>query len=338
MRDIYDQIHELEGIPRLTKHEQFVQGIINAVDNRVVVVGDLLPSVNKLMNELGFARETIMKGYKELIKRGIVESRNRMGFFIASADTGQNLRVALLLYAFDTFQETFYKTFKKHLKPEVHLDVFFHHNNIDILDTIIGNIRGKYGMYVVAPIPNPRTSDILKGIPSNKFLMIDRFEQMEGDFSYVTQEFEQATYKAFCELKDVITRYDEFVFYYRPSTDTPIEILRSFKRFIKEYGIKGTIQTEYTPGAITRGKVYFTINNTELWAMLKDCIDKKLDLGTDVGILSHNDDMVKEIICGGITTYSTDFRLMAEEAASFVMSGKSVKKIIPTTLIRRKSL
>jgi DNA-binding transcriptional regulator YhcF (GntR family) len=338
MRDIYDQIHELEGIPRLTKHEQFVQGIINAVDNKVVAVGDLLPSVNKLMNELGFARETIMRGYKELIKRGIVESRNRMGFFIASADTGQSLRVALLLYAFDTFQETFYKTFKKNLEPGVHLDVFFHHNNIDILDAIIGNIRGKYGMYVVAPIPNPRTRDILKSIPLNKFLMIDRFEQMDGDFSYVTQEFEQATYKAFCELKDVITSYDEFVFYYRPSTDTPIEILRSFKRFIKEYGIKGTIQTEYTLGAITRGKVYFTINNTELWAMLKDCIDKNLDPGTDVGILSHNDDMVKEIISGGITTYSTDFRLMAEEAAAFVMSGKPVKKIIPTTLIRRKSL
>jgi DNA-binding transcriptional regulator YhcF (GntR family) len=338
MRDIYDQIHELEGIPRLTKHEQFVRGIINAVDNKVVGVGDLLPSVNKLMNELGFARETIMKGYKELIKRGIVESRNRMGFFIASADTGQSLRVALLLYAFDTFQETFYKTFKKNIDPEVHLDVFFHHNNIDILDTIIGNIRGKYGMYIVAPIPNPRIRDILKNIPLDKFLMIDRFEQMDGDFSYVTQEFEQATYKAFCELKDVITRYDEFVFYYRPSTDTPIEILRSFKRFIKEYGIKGTIQTEYTPGAMTRGKVYFTINNTELWAMLKDCINKNLDLGTDVGILSHNDDMVKEIICGGITTYSTDFRLMAEEAAAFVMSGKAIKKIIPTTLIRRKSL
>jgi DNA-binding transcriptional regulator YhcF (GntR family) len=338
MRDIYDKIHELEGIPRLTKHEQFVQGIINAIDNKVVAVGDLLPSVNKLMNELGFARETIMKGYKELIKRGIVESRNRMGFFIASADTGQSLRVALLLYAFDTFQETFFKTFKKNLDPEAHLDVFFHHNNIDILDTIIGNIRGKYGMYVVAPIPNPRTRDILKNIPLDKFLMIDRFEQVDGDFSYVTQEFERATYKAFCELKDVITCYDEFVFYYRPSTDTPIEILRSFKRFIKEYGIKGTIQTEYTPGAITRGKVYFTINNTELWAMLKDCINKNLDLGIDVGILSHNDDMVKEIILGGITTYSTDFGLMAEEAAAFVMSGKPVKKIIPTTLIRRKSL
>lgn len=338
MRDIYDQIHELEGIPKLTKHEQFVQGIINAVDNKVVAVGDLLPSVNKLMAELGFARETIMRGYKELIKRGIVESRNRMGFFIASADTGLNLRVALLLYAFDTFQETFYKTFKKHLDPAVHLDVFFHHNNIEILETIIGNIRGKYGMYVVAPIPNPRTKDILRNIPVNKFLMIDRFEQMDGDFSYVTQEFEESTYKAFCGLREVIGRYDEFVFYYRPSTDTPIEILRSFKRFVKENRIRGTIQTEYVPGTIETGKVYFTINNTELWAMLKDCIGKGFDPGTDVGILSHNDDMVKEIICGGITTYSTDFRQMAEEAASFVMTGKAVKKTIPTVLIRRKSL
>jgi DNA-binding LacI/PurR family transcriptional regulator len=92
------------------------------------------------------------------------------------------------------------------------------------------------------------------------------------------------------------------------------------------------------PGTIEKGKVYFTINNTELWAMLKDCIGKKLDPGADVGILSHNDDMVKEIICGGITTYSTDFKRMAEEAASFVTSGKAVKKIMPTVLIRRKSL
>jgi DNA-binding LacI/PurR family transcriptional regulator len=72
--------------------------------------------------------------------------------------------------------------------------------------------------------------------------------------------------------------------------------------------------------------------------MLKDYIGAALDPGADVGILSHNDDMVKEIICGGITTYSTDFKRMAEKAASFVTSGKAVKKIMPTVLIRRKSL
>jgi DNA-binding transcriptional regulator YhcF (GntR family) len=338
MRDIFDQIHELEGIPKLTKHQQFVQGIINAVDNKVANVGDLLPSINNLMKELGFARETIAKGYKDLVKRGIVESQNRMGFFIASADTGQSLRVALVLYAFDTFQETFYKTFKKCLGAGVQLDVFFHHNNIDILETLIANIRGKYGIYVVAPIPNPKTKEILKAIPPNKFLMIDRREVLDGEESFVTQEFEESTYKVFCELKKVIAEYNEIVFYYRPSTDTPIEILRAFKKFTKENSIKNTIKTEYTPGTIEKGKVYFTINNTELWAMLKDCKLKGFEPGKDLGILSHNDDVVKEIISGGITTYSTDFKLMAEKAASFVLSGKTIKEIIPTVLIRRNSL
>lgn len=338
MRDIFDQIHELEGIPGLSKHEQFVQGIINAIDNKVLSRGDILPSVNKMISEFGFARETIARGYRELIKRGIVESKSRMGFYIANEDTSQTLKVVLLLYAFDTFQETFYKTFRQKLTKDVHLDVFFHHNNIEIFETLITNIKGRYGMYVIAPIPNPRTSGILKSIPLEKFLMIDRYEKIEGDFSYVTQEFEESSYNAFVELAEVIRKYDEMVFYYRPSTDTPIEILRAFKKFIRNFDIKGTIKTEYIPGSIAKNKVYFTINNTELWAMLKDCKTLNITPGEDVGILSHNDDIVKEIICDGITTYSTDFKKMAELAASFVLKGKKVQKVIPTVLTRRKSL
>src|SRR5687768_16430583 len=108
MQDIYEQIHEPEGIPGMSKHEQFVQGIINTINARLLSGGDALPSVNKLIRELGFARETVAKGYKELVERGIVSSRNRKGFFVSTNDTGQQLKVALLLFAFDTFQEPFY--------------------------------------------------------------------------------------------------------------------------------------------------------------------------------------------------------------------------------------
>ncbi|MDB5119584.1 MAG: transcriptional regulator of fucose utilization, GntR family [Sphingobacteriales bacterium] len=338
MRDIFDQIHELEGIPGFSKHEQFVQGIINAIDNKVLGKGDILPSVNNMIKEFGFARETIARGYRELVDRGIVESKSRFGFFIANEDTGQTLKVALLLYAFDFFQEIFYKTFRQKLGNGVHLDVFFHHNNIEIFETLVTNTKGKYGMYVVAPIPNPRTAGILRNIPTNKFLMIDRYEKIDGDFSYVTQEFEASSYNAFAELAEVIRKYDEMVFYYRPSTDTPIEILRAFKKFIKDFKIKGTIKTEYIPGSIVRNKVYFTINNTELWAILKDCKTQNITPGTDIGVLSHNDDVVKEIIFDGITNYSTDFQKMADLAASFVLTGKKIQEVIPTVLIRRKSL
>ncbi|HEY9262164.1 winged helix-turn-helix domain-containing protein, partial [Chitinophaga sp.] len=148
MRNIYEQIQELEGIPGLSKHEQFVQGIINSINAKTLGRGDLLPSVNQLIYKLGFARETIAKGYKELVERGIVQSQNRKGFYVSSDDTGQQLKVALLLYAFDTFQETFYKTFRARLGDNIHIDVFFHHNNIEIFEAIIASTKGRYGMYV----------------------------------------------------------------------------------------------------------------------------------------------------------------------------------------------
>jgi DNA-binding transcriptional regulator YhcF (GntR family) len=338
MRDVYQQIKELEHIQGLSKHEQFVQGFINAINDRLLSKGDVLPSVNSLVKELGFARETIAKGYKELMSRGIVESKNRIGFYVANEDTNQTLRLALIIFAFDSFQELFYKTLSGRLGKGIHIDVFFHHNNIGVFENIISSVRGKYGMYIVAPIPHKRTADILSTLPMSKFLMVDRYEPIPGDYSYVVQEFEKSSYKAFVELKDVIRRYKEMIYYHRPSSDTPVEILNAYKKFVQEHKIKGVIRTEYVPGSIEKGKVYYTINNTELWAMLKDCISKKLEIGKDVGILSHNDDVVKEIICNGITTYSTDFKKMAEKAADFVKTRKQIREVIPTVLIRRSSL
>lgn len=338
MKAVYEHIHALEGIPGFSKHEQFVQGMINAINEKILGKGDMLPSVNSLILELGFARETIVRGYRELVRRGIVASRNRMGFYVLNENTTQQLRVLLLLYAFDTFQESFYKSFRSGLGANVYLDVFFHHNNIEIFETIVSNARGKYGMYVVAPIPHPRTAAILQTLPMNHFLMIDRYEPIGRDFSYVTQEFEQSTYKAFAELSDRIRKFDGMVFYYRPASDTPIEILRAFKKFIKDYGIKGVLRSEYVVGKLEKNQVHFTINNIELWAMLKDARQQGLELGKDVGILSHNDDLVKEIICDGITTFSTDFKLMAEKAALFVLTRQMVQEVIPTVLIRRKSI
>ncbi|HTJ10786.1 MAG TPA: GntR family transcriptional regulator [Dinghuibacter sp.] len=339
MRAIYQQIQELEGTPGLSKHDQLVQGMINAINARIVSKGDLLPSVNNLSKELGFARETIARSYKELTTRGIVESRNRLGFYVSNEDTDQQVKIALLLYAFDSFQETFYKTFRAGVGKTAHIDVFFHHNNISVFENIVSNVRGKYGMYVIAPIPHERTSGILQTLPMDKFLMIDRFEPMQNDdFSYIVQEFERSSYEAFNALHKEIKTFGEMVFYHRPNSDTPIEIVRAFKKFVKDHKVKHRILDEYIPGSLEKDKVYFTINNAELWEMLRDCGEKKLQLGRDVGILSHNDDVVKEIICDGITTYSTDFKEMAQKAAAYIQNRQKIQEVIPTVLIRRRSI
>lgn len=338
MRDLFEKIHELEEIPSYSKNDQLVQGVINAIDEKLLTRGSPLPSVNKMIAEFGFARETIVKAFRELKERGIIEAHNRLGYFVANEDTKQKLKVALLMYAYDTFQELFFNSFRKALGENVHLDVFFHHSNIEVFETIFTHIKGRYGMYVVSPIPHPRTAELLKQIPVNKFLMFDRYEPMEGDFNYITQEFEDASYRSFSEVAARIKKFEEFIFFYHPASIIPIEILRSFKKFLKDYKIKGEAKPGYEPGSIEKGKVYFTPDNAELFAMIKDCKTKGLVIGRDVGLLSHNDEPVKELIADGITTYSTDFALMGKKAAHFVLTREKVQEVIPTVVINRTSL
>lgn len=338
MLTIFEKIQELEEIPSYSKHEQFVQGIINAIDEKIISKGAPLPSINVLIKKLGFARETIMKGYRELISRGIVESKSRLGYFVANDDTEQTLKVALLMYLIDSFQEQFYRNFRNELGPNVHIDVFFHHGNITVFETMLDMIKGKYGVYVISPIPHPKTKHLLESLPNNKLIMFDRYEPLAGEFNYITQEFEHSTYKVLTELAETIRKFDEMILFHTPGSLDPVEIIKSFKKFAKDFKINTRILTEYKPGSVEKGKVYFTLDNSEIWKIMKDCEIKHLVLGEDIGILSHNDEIVKEIVGGGLTTYSADFSLMGKKVAQAVLKKEKVQEIIPTVLIRRKSL
>src|SRR5690349_1876119 len=156
MQKVLEKILELEAIPSYSKHDRLVQGIINAIDEKLITRGERLPTVNVMIHELHFARETVVKGYKDLIRRGIVESKGRKGYFVSNGNTGQIAKVALMMYLMDSFQEQFYRSFRDELGSKVQIDIFFHHGNIEIFETILNIIRGKYSMYVISPIPHPK--------------------------------------------------------------------------------------------------------------------------------------------------------------------------------------
>ena len=338
MGTVVHKIQELEEITSFSKHEQVVQGVINAIDEKIVTQGSMLPSVNNMVRDLGFASKTIVKAYKELKERGLVESKNRLGYFVVNEATEQTMKVALLLYAFHPFQEIFYNTFREGVGENIQVDIFFHHNNIEVFETILGNIAGKFGMYVIAPIPHPNTKSILKKIPRNKLLLVDRYEELGGEFSHITQEFEIATYMALKELEESIREFDRLILFFRSNSDYPIEILRAFEKFLKDTQIEGEVQSQYIPGSIERGTVYYTIGDGDLWKILKDAKKRNFEIGKDIGCVSNNNGPVKEIICGGITTFSTDFEMMAVKAAKFIKHRKPIQESIPSNLIRRASL
>jgi len=338
MTTIYGKIQELEKVNQYSKHEQLVQGVINAIEDKILVQGNMLPSVNSMVKELGFASKTIVKAYKELIERGLVESKNRLGYFVINEDIDQTFKVALLLYAFHPIQETFYNAFRSALGDNTQIDIFFHHSNIDVFKTMVKNIRGQYGMYVVAPIPHDRTQKILKKLPASKLLLVDRFEDLGDHVSHVSQEFEISTYMALKQLLEAIQRFDEIILYFRADADHPVEISRAFEKFLKDFSINGKVLRNYIPGSVKKGTAHFTISDSDLWGILKDCKEQQLKVGEDVGVLSNSEDPVKEIICDGITTNSIDFRAMGQRAAEFVLNRTITKTTIPTILTRRNSL
>jgi DNA-binding transcriptional regulator YhcF (GntR family) len=334
--DVFAKIRELSEVPSFSKHDRLVQGIVNAIDEKIIVQDDMLPSVNTMIKELHFSRDTIVKGFAELISRGLIESKHRLGYFVVNGNTDQSLKVALLMYNLDTFEEQFYRNFRHELGKDVHLNIYFHHGNIEIFETILLQIKGKYGMYVVAPIPHPKTATLLDNIPRSKFLMFDRYEPLDGPFNHITQEYEHSTYKGLEELAPEIGRFDEMIFYHSPDSLDPKEIFPAYKKFLKNFKLKGRILPEYKAGSLEKGKVYLTLDNYALWQIMKDCKTKGFRPGKDLGILSFNDEPAKEII--GITTLSTNFSLMGKRAGQAVMQREKVAETIPTTLLRRNTL
>lgn len=324
-------------MPSLSKHEQIVNGVLTSIEDHLVERGQMLPSINQMSSNLGFARKTIDRAYSELKGRGLVVSRNRKGFFVSTDAVGQTMRVALVLYEFRPFQEVFYNVFRQSVGENVQVDTFFHHNNLSVFEDIVSKVTGHYGLYVVAPVLDPRTPQILDQIISTRLLLVDRHVSTTKKVSHVIQEFNQSTFQVLTQLQDRIRKYRRVELFFRQEMAYPPEILAACQRFCREQDISLEVRDQYLHGSLETKVLYLTIGDADLWTLLEDCIDQGLVLGRDVGVLSHNESRIKKMIHGGVSTWSTDFGRMAELAADFVLNRKPEWITVPTVFIDRNS-
>lgn len=338
MSTILQHIQKLESLPGYTKHDRIIEGIINSIENEIVKNGDNLPSINQLANNLGFAKETIVKAYGALKERGIVNSKQGLGYYVTDDKLKTQLRIALVMYGFQAFQQTFYNTLRKSLGSKFKIDVFFHHNNMDVYKSILQNVRTKYGLYVIAPIQDPKAEVLLHDFPAKKILIVDRYQFLNENVAHVTQEFEIALKPIFNHLCEKLKSFSKVIFFYKSGSDYPLGIKKAFNQFCLHESITFEEHDEYDFNLLEKDTVYFTIGDGDLWPLVKDAKEANFEIGKDIGILSHNDSPVKELVEGGITTISTDFTLMAEKASEYIKTRKMVKEIIPMKLIKRKSL
>jgi len=76
----------------------------------------------------------------------------------------------------------------------------------------------------------------------------------------------------------------------------------------------------------------------DLVELIEKIISLNLKVGKDIGVISYNETPIKKIILDGITTISTDFKLLGEKTAELVLSNSAEHIAIPFLVTQRNSL
>ncbi|MCD6345795.1 MAG: GntR family transcriptional regulator [Bacteroidales bacterium] len=317
------------GVP---KFQQLIDSVTDAVSCGELVPGNILPSVNKIFQDTGLARGTIVKALDELKRRGVIESVPNKGYFISS----KKRRVLLLLDTLRPFKQVIYDGLRKALPDNIEVNMFFHHYNIRLMEEILQGAAGKYSAYIVMGYNHPEIKGILSNLDHNKLIVFDWISTDCGDYSYVVQEFENSLYDNLVEAKSLLEKYDSLVFVCPDSANHPPEAKAGFKRFCDNHNISGKIVDSIDDNI--KGKVFLVVDDKHLIELVKMARASDLKPGRDVGIISFNDYPMKEVLEGGITVISPDFIEMSRQLAKSINNLGKLRSLVLPKLIVRNSL
>jgi DNA-binding LacI/PurR family transcriptional regulator len=298
-------------------------------------VGDNLPSINEASVYYKVSRDTVFKAYNELKKRELIESNPTKGYFVI----GEVNHILLLLDTYSSFKQNLYQRFVANLPDNYKVDLIFHQYNERLFKTIVHESIGKYSMYVVMNFSNDRFSDTLKSIPANKLLLLDFGNFDKSDYSFICQDFNDAFYNCLKESELLLQKYKKLSFVFPEEICHPISAIDSFIQFCINHHFEYEIIRKVSEWkGVNSGTAYLCIASEDLVKIIKDADATGLALGTDIGLISYNNEPVLEVIKNGISTISIDFGLMGEMAANYVKTKQMVQIYLPTELTLRGSL
>ena len=320
------------------KYEQIVNGVTSAIRSKALRKGVGMPSISKVSDEYDLARETVAKAYRRLRSRGIIHSIPSKGYYVASESIEHTVRVFLLLNAFNLDNRVLYEAFHQRLGDQAQVDLFFHHYNIDEFKRLIRDNAGKYEMYVVKPFDHESMPEILREVEQKELLILDRKDHLNEEFSYIGQDFDNAVFDCLESETKRFLRYSEINVICPSSMQHPVATLNAIKRFCRHNKITYRLCRGVEGLKAKKGVVYFSFFDEDLAVLLEKCEASDFRIGRDVGIVAYNDTPLKKYIAGGLTVISTNFQQMGQSAADFVLDRTVRERVIPTSLIIRKSL
>lgn len=323
------------------KYKEVVRFVEERIRRGELTIGDKIPSVNAFRIRFNLSRSSIFLAMDELKSRGIIEAEPAVGYYVRSMHIEVQEKILLLFNELNAFKEELYNAFLEAVGADATVDIMFHHYDRRVFETLLREADSRYTSYVLMPGKFRGLSPMLDSIKGRVFLLDHFQDDLRGRYPGVGQDFERDTYDALVTELPRIRKYDTLVLVQHEAKE-PEERYDGIRRFADEFGFGSLLIPRVGDGNLLRDALYLTADDRELVSLIKIADRDGLRIGSDFGIISYNDTPLKEVLCGGIATLSTDFRQMGRTMASLIMNPSS-NTAVPTLrnpwlFLPRKSL
>jgi DNA-binding transcriptional regulator YhcF (GntR family) len=338
----YLKIIKMDEYSITPKYLQISNSILRGIEDRQIEKDDILPSINDLSVALEVSRNTIERAYKELKKYNAIKSIAGKGYFISNTQFNQPIKVLLLFNKLSSHKKIIYDAFAETLGSNAAIDFYIYNNNFNFFKKLLANKTDQYSKLVIIPhfIENAENAlGVINELPKDKLVLMDKLvEGVTGNFAAVYENFEQDIYFALEQLLDKLGKYHTLKIIFPENSYYSKEILTGFLNFCRQYAFDYDIIHHLKNEELLPGTVYINLMEDDLVELIEKIIGSKLKTGEDIGVISYNETPLKKIILNGITTISTDFKMMGEKTAEMILNNTKEHLAIPFKVTRRNSL
>jgi len=329
---------QFEENPSVPKYRQIIEAIHQKIKLGELRKGDKIPSLNSLCQQYRLSQDTVIAAYNELKSKGIITSQVGKGYFVQNEHTDYKHKVLLVFDRLTAYKEELYDSFKEALRKDGTEQIFFHHNNMKMFQTIIEGAIGDYSEFVIMPVDHPDTIPLIRKLPDNKVFILDQGRKQYKDiYPYVCQDFERDIYRILKQNSTLVGKYMRIVLVIRHQKSHFRDIMTGIRDFCKQQPIDFKVTSNLQLFNIKPGDAFIVVDDRDLEFIVRYSIEKQLHLGEDIGIISYNEAPLKGIVASGITTISTDFARMGKSMATMILDGKKEKIDNPFLLNLRNS-
>jgi len=326
-------------------YKQLVESVMDGIRSGSFKEGDILPSMNVLASDLNISKETVKKAYSILTRKGFIEPKQGLGFFVAKRSGSDGLSILILLDKISPYKQILLNTLSRDLGPDVQSTIRLHNQSEELLEYYLDEGLDSYDYYLIEPhfaLNDETQKNVvkqLKRVPFRKLIMVDNWiKDIPGLYGAVYQDFEHDIYDGLSQGLDELKRYKALNVVIFQSSLYHEQISKSVKRFCRDNDIKVEFITTLSTKSVKENEAYLLLNSqldSNLLDLTTIAKEKNLEIGKDIAIISYNEYPVNELVLGGLSTVSSNFPQMGHLIAEMILS-RDLKKIKCDFNLRRR--